>query len=176
MANDSLVKPVVCEQNHDNRHCSNDSSGAPRIKKIRKQELLKHPIRIREAIVMTDLSAFGVDVPEDDTEDDEPETTTPDRKTYPNGRCPAIATGTRRRCRADVSRMKAAEPFCGTHGRQYNPWTIDDDPEKLILITGRLDSLSLDDLNANEVDFDLDRIKQAVKAVKRNRGETGGTE
>lgn len=116
---------------------------------------------------MTDLSDFGVDVsePDEDTNDrrDEDSTT---RRSYPNGRCPAISVGTRRRCASPTSRMKATGRYCGTHGRGMNdPWSIDDPAEKLILVTGELDAMSLDELDADEVDFDLHRIQEAVETV-----------
>jgi hypothetical protein len=115
---------------------------------------------------MSDLTDFGGGVEQvdesDDHTDDASETTD---RSYPNGRCPAIAVGSRQRCRAPVSRMKAADGFCGTHGRQRDPWTIHDEPEELILITGELDALSLADLDPDDADFDLDWIRQAVAAV-----------
>ncbi|MFA1612032.1 hypothetical protein [Halobellus rubicundus] len=115
---------------------------------------------------MSDLTDFGGGVEQPDDHDDHTDDASETAgRSYPNGRCPAIAVGSRKRCRAPVSRMKAAGEFCGTHGRQRDPWTIHDDPEKLILITGELDALSLADLNPDGVDFDLDRIRQAVAAV-----------
>ena len=86
---------------------------------------------------MTDLSDFGVDVQEPDPVDGqgEEEPTSPSRS-YPNGRCPAINRGDRLRCAAPVSRMKDADGFCGTHGRASDPWTIHDEPEWLIRVTG----------------------------------------
>lgn len=112
---------------------------------------------------MTDLTDFGVEVSDTTTdESDEPDQS----RSYPNGRCPAIATGTRRRCAAPVSRMNATGRFCGTHGRSVTEsWSIDDPAEKLILITGELDAMSLDELDPSEVSFDLGRIREAVDAV-----------
>lgn len=114
---------------------------------------------------MSDLGDFGVNVQQPVDEDPVTEEETESSREYRNGRCPAISVGERRRCRAPVSRMKEAEPFCGTHGRQHDPWTIDGPAEKLILITGRIDAMSLDELDQDEVGFDLDRIRDAVAAV-----------
>jgi len=114
---------------------------------------------------MSDLGDFGVDVQQASNEEPADEKETETSREYRNGRCPAISVGKRRRCRAPVSRMNQARPFCGTHGRQYDPWTIEDSAEKLILITGRLDAMSLDELDQEDVDFDLDRIRDAVAAV-----------
>lgn len=88
---------------------------------------------------MSDLTDFGVDVadPEPETAEDEPESADDSpRREYRNGRCPAINVGDRHRCRAPVSRMKASDGFCGTHGRARDPWTIHDEPEWLIRVTG----------------------------------------
>lgn len=86
---------------------------------------------------MTDLSSFGggIDVDEDEQEAESDEDQGRNRS-YPNGRCPAITTDGRRRCRAPVSRMKASDGFCGTHGRASDPWSIHDDPDWLIRVTG----------------------------------------
>lgn len=144
-----------------------------------------------------DLSDFGVDV------DDEPEETseasdasnTSDTPGYPNGRCPAINTGDRQRCRSAVSRMKDADGFCGTHGRARDPWTIDDSPRWLVKVTGsraaRCRALKLggdrctnacgplehfcgthDDWPHDTVDeledgeIDVDRIREAISAIE----------
>lgn len=109
---------------------------------------------------MTSLGDFGVDL------DNSTDTNDSSGRTYRNGRCPAIAVGTRQRCKSPRSRMNAAEPFCGSHAREHEPWTIHDDPETLILVTGGLDALSLDDLEPEDVDFDLGRIREAVAAVQ----------
>lgn len=115
---------------------------------------------------MTDLSDFGVDVETTDPEPDQPDADEGDTgRTYPNGRCPAIATSTRQRCAGNVSRMNAADGFCGVHRRERDPWTIHDHPEKLILVTGELDALSLDEVDPDAVDFDLARVRAAVRAV-----------
>lgn len=114
---------------------------------------------------MTDLGDFGVEVQQSVDEDPVVEEESETSREYRNGRCPAISVGERRRCRAPVSRMKDAEPFCGTHGRQHEPWTIDDPAEKLILITGRIDAMSLGELDQEEVSFDLARVRDAVAAV-----------
>lgn len=88
---------------------------------------------------MTDLSDFGVDVdepadqPEPEPVADQEQDTGP---SYPNGRCPAINRGDRHRCASPVSRMKASDGFCGTHGRASDPWSIHDDPDWLIRVTG----------------------------------------
>lgn len=116
---------------------------------------------------MTDLSDFGVDTPTADTPTETPEENSGGR-TYRNDRCPAISVGHRGRCKSPVSRMKSAGRFCGTHGRQHDPWTIDDDPEMLILLTGELDALSLDDPDPEDVDFDLGVIREAVAAVQED--------
>ncbi len=116
---------------------------------------------------MSDLTDFGVDVVDDESTADEGSESEPDvGRSYPRGRCPAISTGTRRRCRSPVSRMKRAGDFCGVHGRDNDPWTIHDDAETLILLTGELDALSLEDLEPGDVDFDLERIRTAVDAVQ----------
>lgn len=119
---------------------------------------------------MTDLSDFGVGDP-DDTDDEADESTADNSEefhapSYPRGRCPAITAKSRKRCKAPVSRMKAAGEMCGVHGRESDPWTIHDDPETLILLTGGLDSLSLADLDPDDVDLDLDRIRDALAAVQ----------
>lgn len=89
---------------------------------------------------MTDLSDFGAGLNRESRfATEQSATSTGDNdssKTYQNGRCPALTTGDRRRCRAPVSRMKAADGFCGTHGRQHDPLSIRDDPEWLIRATG----------------------------------------
>lgn len=115
---------------------------------------------------MTDLSDFGVDV--EDPASNEPAEASDDASTsrqYRNGRCPAITTDGRRRCAAPVSRMKDADGYCGTHGRQHDPWSIHSDPETLILLTGRIDALSLSDVAPEAVDFDLDAVRNAVHAI-----------
>lgn len=90
---------------------------------------------------MTDLSDFGVDVPDDSGSDDATDTGESQAAPGPNydrnGRCPALNTGDRTRCTAAVSRMKDAEGFCGVHGRQANSWTIHDNPRFLIRATGQ---------------------------------------
>jgi len=118
---------------------------------------------------MSDLTDFGVEIPDgpaSDEEEDRDGEVDSSARTYRNGRCPAINVGDRRRCAAPVSRMKAADGFCGTHRRERDPWTIDSDPEELILLTGELDALSLDQLESHEVDFDLERIRAAVETVQ----------
>jgi hypothetical protein len=115
---------------------------------------------------VSDLSDFGGGIERDDTIDDDTtknvSTSTPN---FPNGRCPAISVNSRVRCRAPTSRMKEADPYCGTHGRTHDPWDINAPAEKLILITGELDATSLDELDDEDVDFDLGRIIEAVEAV-----------
>lgn len=115
---------------------------------------------------MSDLSDFGggVEATGDDVNDTD-DSEEAQRPTYRNGRCPAIAIGSRERCRSPISRMTDADGFCGTHGRYRDPWSIDDPVEKLILATGELDALSLDEVDAGAVDFDVKRIKRAVEAV-----------
>lgn len=113
---------------------------------------------------MSDLSRWGGGIDRsDDTDEDDAGT---QQRSYRNGRCPGLNTSDRNRCAAPVSRMNAADGFCGTHGRMSEPWTIHDDPEKLIILTGRLDTLDLDDLEPDDVDFDLERIRDAVQAVQ----------
>lgn len=117
---------------------------------------------------MTDLSDFGVDVGDasssESSETSDDATTTTSRQ-YRNGRCLAITTTGRRRCASPISRMNAAGEYCGTHGRQHDPWSIHDDPETLILVTGGIDALSLSDVDASEVDFDLEAVRDAVHAI-----------
>lgn len=117
---------------------------------------------------MTDLTDFGVDVadpePDDEDEGDDGDESA-DEPVYPKGRCPAITSGSRRRCRADVSRMRVTGDLCGTHGRQAHPFRIDDDPETLILVTGDLGVASLEDLDPDDVDFDLPTIREAIEEV-----------
>jgi len=87
---------------------------------------------------MVDLSDFGVDVseaePEPEDEGDRQEQPSPNY--HRNGRCPAINFGDRQRCSSPISRMTDADGFCGTHGRANDPWTIHDEPEWLIRVTG----------------------------------------
>lgn len=120
------------------------------------------------------LSKFGIrvnDEPEDESEpDDDSEPEASSTRRYPNGRCPALAITHRGRCRAPVSRMNNADGFCGAHARERNPWTIHGDPEELILLTGRLDVATLGALDQEDVDFDVERIREAVEAVKRGEG------
>jgi hypothetical protein len=86
---------------------------------------------------MTDLGDFGVDIHEPKNEDEPGEdSNSSSRRSYPNGRCPAINVGDRQRCSSPVSRMNTADGFCGTHGRQYESWTIHDTPTWLIKVTG----------------------------------------
>lgn len=113
---------------------------------------------------MSDLSDFGGGVETTETTDTN-EAGSSSTPSFPNGRCPAISVGTRKRCKAATSRMKKAEPYCGTHGRTTDPWDIHMPAEKLILITGELDAMSLDELDGEDVDFDLARITEAVDAV-----------
>ena len=85
---------------------------------------------------MSNLSDFGVDVetvdePEEDTVEESDAT-----EGYPNGRCPAITTEGRR-CQNPVSRMNAADGYCGTHGSANDPLSIDDGPERLVRALGQ---------------------------------------
>lgn len=87
---------------------------------------------------MTDLSDFGVDVqePQEDAHDEPERQEAPGPNYSRNGRCPALTTQERRRCRAPVSRMNDADGYCGTHGRANDPWSIHDEPAWLIRVTG----------------------------------------
>jgi len=121
---------------------------------------------------MSDLTDWGVDVEDEaETVDETPAEESDIGWSYPRGRCPAISTGSRKRCRSPVSRMQRAGDFCGVHGREDDPWTIYDGPETLILLTGELDALSLGDLAPEDVDFDLEQIRTAVEAVQEGADE-----
>jgi len=115
---------------------------------------------------MSDLTDFGVDVkdPREPADTD----AEPDGPSYPNGRCPVISTTTNKRCRMPVSRMKRAGDRCGTHSKvqAVDPVTIDSPPETLVMVTGDLAAPSLDVIEPDDVDFDLERIRTAVKAVR----------
>lgn len=52
-------------------------------------------------------------------------------KTYPSGRCRAIALAERRRCRNPCARGRR-EGLCATHAAETDPVTIDSDPRTLI--------------------------------------------
>lgn len=119
--------------------------------------------------VATDLTDFGLEEQANHADGGGGEDSS--RRTYRNGRCPAISITTRKRCASSVSRMNAADGFCGVHGREHDPWTIHDDPEALVIVTGGLDCLSLDDLDESDVDFDLGLIRDALGAV--DGGENG---
>lgn len=116
--------------------------------------------------MMTDLSDWGVEVEEPEPEEQAEQSS---RKNYRSGRCPAISVSSRSRCRGPISRMMRDREFCATHGRQPDPWTIHDDPETLIIVTGGLDCTSLDDLEPEDVDFDLGRIQEALEALETQR-------
>jgi hypothetical protein len=94
---------------------------------------------------MTDLTSFGVEVEDAPVDEPEPDHQ-PDEESeepgsvYSNGRCPAIANGNRR-CKNHVSRMMAAEGFCGTH-RDTDSLTIHDDPVRLVRHLGNIDGRS----------------------------------
>ena len=91
-------------------------------------------------------------------------------RSYSHGRCRAIVMGSRQRCPEPVSTATHADGVCDYHA-QHNPYRIDDDPERLIVVTGRLGRLFLNDLDPDSVDFDVRRIRDAVSAVTGDASE-----
>ncbi|ADD07740.1 virus protein phiCh1-VP79 (plasmid) [Natrialba magadii ATCC 43099] len=96
---------------------------------------------------MTNLTDFGVEVGDAPTGEPDPQPETDPEPSeepstgYPNGRCPAIANGTRR-CQNPVSRMNSAGDYCGTHANQAGPVSIDSHPELLVRWLGNVDGRS----------------------------------
>lgn len=84
-------------------------------------------------------------------------------RTYLYGRCRAIKMGTRTRCPEPVSTTVDADGVCDHHA-QHNPYTIDAGPERLIAVTGRT-RLHLTDIDPDSVDFDVELIRDGVRAV-----------